>query len=247
MFETPILNTGLAPALKDRPSQSKREYWLDYTPRQKGVDVSDLRRAAESALRQTPAAFYVGEVRDLKDWTTLLDFSGTGHLIFTTAHAGSLVEAMGKIFAATRAKNPARRAIVADRLMALVHLRQDVILCPATLAGQTGKASVRRRDDSMSSSAEGSDRLFSKVIVVPAVWRRTVSGAKGLMAEGQSSMIPQAARTGEAQSCFSRTWFAGQLWKEAGGKLKEEADEATEHFIHDRLFKKCREWDLEGL
>lgn len=155
------------------------EAWINYTPRQRGIDVTDLSSAIKSALRQTPAVFYVGEVRDIKEWKLLLELAGTGHLIFTTAHAGSLVEAMGKLFAATRSNTAARRAIVADRLAALVHLR--------------------------------SDQLSVKNILVPSLWRRTMVGAKTLMAEGQSSLQPHAGDGGKDQSCFGRTYFCDKL------------------------------------
>ena len=81
-----------------------------------------------SALRQTPAALYVGEVREADNWKTLLEFVGTGHLVFTAVHAGSLVEAMGKLFAATNANTAASRAIVAGRLAGLVHLQKDQLI-----------------------------------------------------------------------------------------------------------------------
>jgi Tfp pilus assembly pilus retraction ATPase PilT len=103
--------------------QKARELGVDYTPREKGTDVMSLEDAVDDALRQTPAVFYVGEVRRAEDWRTLLEFAGTGHLVVTTAHAGSLVEAIERILAAVRAVTPADRGHYAQRLLAVVHQR----------------------------------------------------------------------------------------------------------------------------
>jgi hypothetical protein len=99
---------------------------IDYTPREKGVDVPSLEAAARDALRQTPALFYVGETRDEKDWGVLLRFAETG-LAITTSHTGSLVETMGQILRAAKARSPAERSRVVERIAALVHLRPHLL------------------------------------------------------------------------------------------------------------------------
>jgi hypothetical protein len=99
---------------------------IDYTPREKGEqkDVGSLKAALADALRQTPTVFFVGETRNKKDWRQLIDFAGTGHLIVTTAHAGSLTEAMHKIFEALEVKTPAERSEIANRLLGIAHIRR---------------------------------------------------------------------------------------------------------------------------
>jgi Tfp pilus assembly pilus retraction ATPase PilT len=97
----------------------------DYTPREKYRDVPSLRSALTDALRQTPKVFFVGETRNKRDWELLLEFAGTGHLIVTTSHASSLVEAMHRIFEARKAVTAADRNEVASRLLGVVHLRSD--------------------------------------------------------------------------------------------------------------------------
>lgn len=215
---------------EDHPLFEENASWINYTPRQRGIDVSSLSSAIKSALRQTPAAFYVGEVRDIREWKLLLEFAGTGHLIFTTAHAGSLVEAMGKLFAATSSETAVRRAIVADRLAALVHLRTDRIE-----VGE-GKNACRRN------------------IVIPSLWRRTMVGAKTLMAEGQSSLLPHTGdgsrppKENSDQSCFGRACFSNELMKSARKRLQKAIPQKS---IRDQFEKaitlRCTEWDLEGL
>ena len=231
------------------PCIGPADTWIDYTPRQRGIDVPDLKTATKSALRQTPAAFYVGEVRDMRDWKTLLEFAGTGHLVFVTSHAGSLVEAMGTLFSATRSHTAARRAIVADRLAALVHLRQNRVSIVPDLAE------------------------FSRNVTVPSLWRRTMVGAKTLTAEGQSSLLPRTCnrldkcsaqsvdtlmssaieRLG-GQSSFGRTFFREILWSLAAKRLGNEFKVASPTTATDRVddfrdqfCRRCTEWDLEGL
>jgi hypothetical protein len=207
--------------------------WVDYTPRQRDIDVHDLKSAIKSALRQTPAAFYVGEVRDIREWRALLEFAGTGHLVFVTSHAGSLVEAMGKLFSATRSHTAARRAIVADRLAALVHLR-------------TGKIGVNENGVTL-----------NRNVTIPSMWRRTMVGAKTLTAEGLSSVLPHASDSLPAQgdqSSFGRVFFKDALWKRAESRI----DKTLEDFdtsARKKLIEKFQavlawraiEWDLEGL
>jgi len=95
---------------------------IDYTPRQTPHDADGLKGVLHDALRQTPAILFVGETRQKADWEDLMDFAGAGHLVFTTAHAGSLTEALGKVLTATRANTPARRGYIVDRIFAVVHL-----------------------------------------------------------------------------------------------------------------------------
>ena len=261
-------------AINHRPVLDLSRAWLDYTPRQKGVDVRDLKSAINSALRQTPAVFYVGEVRDIAEWRVLLEFAGTGHLIFATSHAGSLVEAMGKLFAATRSQTAARRAIVADRLAALIHLRADpAVLPPSSECNPKIEPSPRGQ------AARTTAQPFARNIVIPSLWRRTMLGAKTLMAEGQSSLLPHGgagpvsscapAAEGkpsasakpqdgsDAQSCLGRTWFGDELWKCAETRLKKELSaycncKSTQgknllDEFHRNFRQRCVEWDLEGL
>lgn len=100
---------------------------VNYTPRQKGRDVGLLKEALADALRQTPTVVFVGETRVRREWEMLLDFAATGHLIVTTAHAGSLVEAMHNIFEARNVKTRAQRGEIAHKLLGVIHLKGDKV------------------------------------------------------------------------------------------------------------------------
>ena len=105
---------------------------IDYTPREKLVDVLSLEDAFRNALRQTPSVFFVGEVRDSREWRAILEFAMSGHLIVATSHAGTLVEAMDSLLHAVEAKNPSERGHVAQRILAIVHQRTfDDVTIPA--------------------------------------------------------------------------------------------------------------------
>ena len=115
---------------------------VDYTPRERGIDANCLEDVVRDSLRQTPAAFYVGEVRDAEDWRALMEFAGSGHLAVTTTHAGSLAEAIERILVAVNATSPAERGYFAQRLQAVVHLRAltvvgaGTVVVPAMWRGQ---------------------------------------------------------------------------------------------------------------
>jgi hypothetical protein len=189
-FEDPIekylatearTSIGESPPPDDAPKSLEGE--IDYTPRQQKIDIGGLRMALRDALRQTPKVFFVGETRKKEDWHALIDFAGTGHLVITTAHAGSLIEAMHKIFLATGANTPADRNEVASRLLAVIHLKR------AEVAG------------------------FEKVgVLVPALWRRVPRGLNALTAEGLASILPHShSEEDNPCSCLGRKYFVEKL------------------------------------
>lgn len=202
---------------------------MDYTPRQKHKDASLLADALSDALRQTPALYFVGETRDKNEWKVLLDFAATGHLIVTTAHAGSLTEAMHKIFAAVNVKTPAARNEVASKLLSIIHLKNDDL----TYA-RTRKTNV----------------LF------PALWRRTPRGVASLTSDGLASLIPtrpRKTRTKDGKiemdvpSCLGRKC----LFQQTKAKVTEgELDQLFGKGLTDlekEAHQKASEWDLQGV
>lgn len=55
------------------------------------TDVPDFNEALVASLRQDPDVILVGEIRDLKTIRTAITASETGHLVYTTVHAGDCV------------------------------------------------------------------------------------------------------------------------------------------------------------
>lgn len=65
--------------------------------RQIGMDASGFHIALVSALRQDPDVVLVGEIRDLDTIRTAITAAETGHLVFTTLHAGDAVGAVERL------------------------------------------------------------------------------------------------------------------------------------------------------
>lgn len=171
----------------------QQKYGIDFTPRLLETDCTSLRDALNAALRQKPFAVFVDEVRDVKDWEAVLRFAASGHLIITTAHAGSLTEAMSWIFNSARAQTPADRGDIAERILALVHMRRDAVSLPKKLI-QTPET-IR--------------------FLLPSLWRNTGSGISALVEDYLSSLLPN--NTLELNPCsidhssIGRSWFAQYL------------------------------------
>ena len=65
--------------------------------RQVGRDTRSFNDALVEALRQDPDVILVGEIRDLATIRTALRASETGHLVFTTLHAGDCAGAIERL------------------------------------------------------------------------------------------------------------------------------------------------------
>jgi hypothetical protein len=219
----------------------------DYTPRQKESDARLLQDALNDALRQTPALFFVGETRNSREWKVLLNFAATGHLIVTTAHAGSLVEAMHKIFEALEVKTAADRSEVASKLLGVIHLRRDALMF-------SGVAKKKRNGPS---------------ILFPALWRRTPRGIAALTSDGLASLLPyrppnnvsdgdnQPAVSHEsdkdpterAASCLGRRWIIEQLMTKTitSQQITKAYEEKLVQKLLAQVYEQATEWDLQGV
>lgn len=71
--------------------------------RQLGADCSSFNEALIASLRQDPDVILVGEIRELNTIKTAITAAETGHLVFTTVHAGDcagVVERLVSVFPA---------------------------------------------------------------------------------------------------------------------------------------------------
>ena len=98
--------------------------------RQVGLDAPSFNDALVASLRQDPDIVLVGEIRDLETIRTAITAAETGHLIFTTLHAGDCVgsiERLVSVFPADEQDGIRRqlslvlRCIVAQRLLPAAH------------------------------------------------------------------------------------------------------------------------------
>jgi hypothetical protein len=182
-FEDPIENYWV-----ESPDAAAKT-GIDYTPREKDRDVNCLQEAIEAALRHTPTLFFVGETRNQGDWKHLIQFASTGHLCLTTSHAGSLTEAMGQLLHANQAESPAGRSEVARKILAIVHLRSEVVDL---------------------NSPETPRKLK---VLLPAIWVRSDASTMRLMADGLIALLPfRSIKRFSETGCLGRTAAAEALW-----------------------------------
>jgi hypothetical protein len=156
------------PGVPWNPPLDEKKRVIDYTSRQARLDADSLEDALNDALRQTPAVFYAGEIRDEQDFRSSLKFGGKGHLIIATAHAGSLIEAMGTILSSVNAKDPGTRAIHVPKILAVVHL--SPLECAVKIDSQP--------------------QPHESKPVIPSLYRRMSQGIQSLNADGLTALLP---------------------------------------------------------
>jgi energy-coupling factor transporter ATP-binding protein EcfA2 len=78
---------------------------------------------------------------------------------------------------------------------------------------------------------------------VPACWVYTLSGAKSLMADGRSSLVPTRGRPEKELSSFGRVWFIERV--QTDGRNPGLSDHVKEHW--NSLYEAAFLSDLEGV
>ncbi len=66
--------------------------------REIGQDSLSYKRAMKSALRENPSVLLMGEIRDMDNIATAINFAETGHLVLSTMHATNAQLAVERIF-----------------------------------------------------------------------------------------------------------------------------------------------------
>lgn len=90
--------------------------------REVGRDVDSFATGIEDALRENPDIILVGEMRDPETMAAALSATSSGHLVFSTLHAGSTADAPGRILEAMPADRVAdTRAQLARSLKGVVY------------------------------------------------------------------------------------------------------------------------------
>lgn len=93
--------------------------------RQLGIDTPSFNDALVAAMRQDPDVILVGEIRDLTTIRTAITAAETGHLVFTTVHAGDCVgaiERMVSVFPAGEQDGIRRQLALVLRAVVAQHL-----------------------------------------------------------------------------------------------------------------------------
>lgn len=92
-----------------------------FTQREIGVHASDFTSGIENALRSKPNVIVVGELLNPATAKAALHAATTGHLVITTAHAGSVTEAIDSFIRQFPAgEQPQIRSTLAQSLLAIM-------------------------------------------------------------------------------------------------------------------------------
>lgn len=174
--------------------------------RQVGTDAESFYEALVASLRQDPDVILVGEIRDLNTIRTAIAAAETGHLVFTTVHAGDCVgtiERLVSVFPADEQAGIRRQLSLVLRCVIAQHL----MMCDGAV--------VRRQNREAEEQTDGA--------VMPIVRRRVVTSevlmvnpaVANLIATGKSSQIYSALETGSQlgmhtlEEDLARLWYQG--------------------------------------
>lgn len=156
--------------------------------RQVGGDTETFYDAVVASLRQDPDVILVGEIRDLPTIRTAITAAETGHLVFTTVHAGDCVGAIERVISVfpadeqggiRRQLSMVLRAIIAQHLL--------VADGPSGAGGRNGRPA-----DLPADATKRRSRVIASEILIsnPAV--------ANLIASEKSSQIYSAMESGAA-------------------------------------------------
>lgn len=150
--------------------------------RQLGLDTPSFNDALVAAMRQDPDVILVGEIRDLTTIRTAITAAETGHLVFTTVHAGDCVgaiERMIAVFPAGEQEGVRKQLSLVLRAIVAQHL---------LIADGPGNA---RRNGGPPPLPKGRRVLAAEVLTV-------TSAVANLVATGKSNLIYSAMESGGA-------------------------------------------------
>jgi twitching motility protein PilT len=163
--------------------------------RQVGTDTCGFYEALVAALRQDPDVILVGEIRDLNTIRTAIVAAETGHLVFTTVHAGDCVGAIERLVAVFPAdEQDGIRRQLALVLRAIIAQHLIVADGPNRQARGNGAPS----DDLV-------PKRRSRVVTSEVLL--TTPAVANLIASGKSTQIYSVMESGGPRACrrWSRT------------------------------------------
>jgi twitching motility protein PilT len=166
--------------------------------RQVGTDAPSFNDALVSALRQDPDVILLGEIRDVDTIRTAIVAAETGHLVFTTLHAGDCVSSFERLIAVFPANE--QEGIRRQLAMVVKAIVAQHLLSVAVPVLKDGTAPVPR----------ASRIAVSEVLMMN-------SAVANLVSTGKSAQIYSLMETGQSQGMqtleqdLARLWCAGQI------------------------------------
>lgn len=145
--------------------------------REVGPDVPSYQDALVSALRASPDAVMIGEVRDRETMSSVLELATTGHIVFATLHTGSAHQALERILNLYPVDAHRQvvtdlagvlRAVVAQRLVPNKEERLvaavEVMINTPHIADLIRKGELGELRDAMESSREQGMQTFDRAL-----------------------------------------------------------------------------------
>ena len=167
--------------------------------RQVGSDTPSFNDALVASLRQDPDVILVGEMRDIATMRTALIAAQTGHLVFTTLHAGDCAGAVERLVSVF----PEGEQDAVRRQLALV-LR--AVIAQHLLAALPASGGNHHTDQGSATSRVPASEVL---MVTPAV--------ANLIASGKTAQIYSAMESGQTagmqtlEQDLARLWVAGRI------------------------------------
>jgi len=175
--------------------------------RQVGLDAPSFNDALVASLRQDPDVILVGEIRDLETIRTAITAAETGHLVFTTLHAGdcvSSIERLVAVFPADEQDGIRRQLSLVLRAIVAQHLLPSAAPAPAEGEAEAPPKSARI--------------VASEILICnPAI--------ANLIASARSSQIYSTMEAGQSAGMQTLEQDLARLW--AGGRITEAVALAT--------------------
>ncbi|MEM9825484.1 MAG: PilT/PilU family type 4a pilus ATPase [Planctomycetota bacterium] len=181
--------------------------------RQIGTDASSFNDALVAAMRQDPDVILVGEIRDLNTIRTAITAAETGHLVFTTVHAGNCIGTIERLVSVFPADEQAGVRQQLALVMRWIIAQQLVIADGPKITDSTQAHGIESR----------------RRVVASEVLKNTDAVAN-LISSGKSSQIISAMEAGGAlgmktmEHDLARLWNEGYLTEATASRLSRNAD-----------------------
>jgi twitching motility protein PilT len=122
-----------------------------FEQREVGIDTASFGDGIRNAMRQDPNVIFVGEIRDRESIFTAMQAAETGHLVFTTLHADSAAQAIGRIREYYPAGEQANISVMLARNLNMIVCQR---LIPDTAGQRVPCVEIMKRDRTIQDAIE---------------------------------------------------------------------------------------------
>ncbi len=190
--------------------------------RQVGSDAATFDDALVASLRQDPDVILVGEIREIKTIRTAITAAETGHLVFTTVHAGDcvgVIERLVSVFPAEEQPGVRRQLSLVLQAVVVQHL----LVADGRLVGQASSLPSSTKASLDEGQANGRLEAYPTArrtrVVASEVMRMTPAVAN-LIANGKGNQIYSSMESGSAAGMQTFEQDLARLW--VGGWISEQ-------------------------